>query len=344
MLQLCNASFGAPPLSAPGSPSWSPPRLPPTRGRAAGLRPPEARCWGQLRRRRQREPRGGCGLRWRGSQRQEAALGKRGAGFSPARDGRRGFRAAGARGGLRREQTSLLGLCRALCGPRGSRCCFCINMAVSGAHRGPGGGRRAGRPRSSPARGAPAQPPSPPPLTWLARDGPWQGLDRRAGRAAGLPGGLWPWSRRPQPGSGGVKGRGRCRGPQRCGTSWLHGRLCYPEECAPRRRGGGPAPAAPRPRALRAGRGGVRAGERAAAAVAGPGPLCSPPTPVPAAGGSAILASRGSRQGGRHHHCGRCGPGSVPPERCCHRCPRPRASLGGGNGGFQGHFLSSGSF
>lgn len=143
---------------------------------------------------------------------------------------------------------------------RGLHCWFCINMAVSGAHGGPGGGRRAGRPRSSPARRAPAQPPSPP-LTWLARDGPWQGVDRRAGRAAGLPGGLWPWSRSPRPGSGGVKGQGRCRGPQRCRTSWLHGRLCYPEECAPRRRGGGGSgPRSPAPPGARggAGRGGGR--------------------------------------------------------------------------------------
>lgn len=296
---------------------------------------------GQLRRRRQRELRGGCGLRWRGSRCQEAALG-RGQGSPLPRTDAADYGQlvpAGGCGVSKLRCWALLGTVRA----RGLHCWFCINMAVSGAHGGPGGGRRAGRPRSSPARRAPAQPPSPP-LTWLARDGPWQGVDRRAGRAARLPGGLWPWSRRPWPGSGGVKGQGRCRGPQRCRTSWLHGSLCYTEECAPRRRGGGPAPAAPRPRALGAGRGGVGAGERAAAAVAGPGPLCSPPTPVPAAGGSAILAKPGSRQGGRHHHCGRYRPGSVPPELGCHRCLRPRASLGGGSGGFQGHFLSSGSF
>lgn len=81
-----------------------------------------------------------------------------------------------------------------------------------------------------------------------------------AGRAAGLPGGLWPWSPCPRPGSGGVKGQGRCRGPQRCRTSWLHGRLCYPEECAPRRRGGGSGPRSPAPPGAQggAGRGGGR--------------------------------------------------------------------------------------
>lgn len=105
------------------------------------------------------------------------------------------------------------------------------------------------------------------------------------------------------------------------GASWLHGRLCYPEECGPRRgRGGRDDGSAPSGGPRGAGRGGVGAGERAT--VAGPGPLCSPPSPpAPAARGSAILASGAPRRGGRDCRP----PGPTPPPAAA-----PGTALGSG--------------
>jgi hypothetical protein len=115
------------------------------------------------------------------------------------------------------------------------------------------------------------------------------------------------------------------RAPLR-GASWLHGRLCYPEECGPRRgRGGRAGGSAPSGCPRGAGRGGVGAGERAT--VAGPGPLCSPPSPpAPAARGSAILVSGARRRGDRD--CRPPGPTSPPPSPAPPPPPAPRSARG----------------
>lgn len=128
------------------------------------------------------------------------------------------------------------------------------------------------------------------------------------------------------------------RAPLR-GASWLHGgRLCYPEECGPRRgRGGRARGSAPSGGPRGAGRGGVGAGERAT--VAGPRPLCSLLSPpAPAARGSAILVSRTRRRG-----CCDCRP-PAPTFPHPYRRPRHRVWPGGGSSRFHGQFLSSRGF
>lgn len=257
-----------------------------------------------------------------------------------ARDGLRGGRATAAHRGLRLRQTSLPVLAGRRAAPGGCTAASALTWPSRERPAARGGGG-AGRP--PPAHLLPAG------HRRRRREHGWRGTARRWAQASGgrtgggdtrAGSGLGPSAR--GLGRAAWRAGGAAAGPCAAERHGRTGAFVIPRSALRAAAGGGgSSPLPPQPRA---GRGGVGAGERAAA-VAGPGPLCSPPSPppAPAARGSAILASGAWRRGGRRGHR-RCPLGSAPPARCRRRRPPLPTPPAGGSGGFQGHFLSSGSF
>lgn len=186
---------------------------------------------------RRLQPRGGCGLQWLVSPRRAAALG-RGQGVpQPGTDAAGGGQpvSAGACGAGKLRSRAWPGTVWA----RGLHCCFCINMAVSGAHGGPGreGGGRAGRPPLV------ACPPGAAAAANMAGAvlGPAEGrIGGRGGRrGSGTGSGLGPGAR--GPGLVAWRARGSTAGPGAAKRHGCMGAFVIPRSAPRAGSGGGPA-------------------------------------------------------------------------------------------------------